>query len=357
MDGSLPLVFMTGSLGDTLAAVPALWVLRRSWTDSPITLLSNREEGCGRVGPSEILEGSGLADRFTTYRSQEGPGRPLTKWMGRWELALFLHRFRPDPLIYLIRGDRDQSRVGRDLAFFRWCGVRRIVGVIGMPGRPPSRPGVPPRLPRQADQYLVRLAAAGFLVPPPGKGRADIALGPQDFARMEQWRLRLADDRGRPWIAIGPGSKMPAKRWEEARFAELGRRLIATYNAQPVIFGGPEEKPLALRLMAQWGRGHLAAGTLDVRASAAALSRCRLYVGNDTGTMHLAAAAGILCVAIFSARGNPGLWEPYGDGHLILRHDPPCAGCMQITCPVPGHPCLSAISVDEVFEACRRVLF
>jgi len=346
---------MTGSLGDTLAAVPALWVLRRAWADSSITLLSNRQEGGERVEPSQILEGAGLADRFTTYRSQEGPGRSLAKWMGRWELALFLHRFRPDPLIYLIRGDRDQSRIIRDLAFFRWCGLRRILGLTGMPGRPPHQVGAPPRLPRQADQYLVRLAADGFLVPPPGEGRADIALGPQDVARMDQWRRTLANDGGRPWIAIGPGSKMPAKRWEEARFAELGRRLIATYNAQPVIFGGPEDEPLALRLIAQWGRGFIAAGQLDVRASAAALSRCRFYVGNDTGTMHLAAAAGIPCVALFSARDYPGLWEPYGDGHIILRHDPPCAGCGQQICPVSGHPCLSAISVDEVFEACGRV--
>jgi ADP-heptose:LPS heptosyltransferase len=81
------------------------------------------------------------------------------------------------------------------------------------------------------------------------------------------------------------------------------------------------------------------------------LERCALYVGNDTGTMHLAASVGTPCVAIFSARDNPGKWEPTGPGHIVLRHEVPCAGCMLETCVDNDLECLKAISVDEVLAA------
>ncbi len=350
-----PVVYLTGSLGDTLAAVPALWTLRRACPDRLLVLLANRQEGRARVGVADILTGSGVADSFVFYRSHEGPGHLLAKWRGRMELALLLRTLRPDPLVYLIRGDRRQPRVRRDLAFFRLVGVRKIIGMRGMPGIPPERRGAPVLLPRQADQYLIRLAAEGILTPPPGEGRFDIALGPSDFAEAEAWRRKLAPDNGRPWVAFGPGSKMPAKVWPASRFAEVGMRLIREFDIQPVVFGGAEDEAVGRQLLEQWGRGYLAAGRLSVRAAAASLTSCRFYVGNDTGTMHLAASAGIPCVAIFSARDYPGLWDPYGPGHTVLRHDPPCARCGLQVCPLPGHPCLAAISVETVWTACREI--
>ena len=100
----------------------------------------------------------------------------------------------------------------------------------------------------------------------------------------------------------------------------------------------------------------MAAGALGIRQSLAALRRCRLYVGNDTGTMHLAVAAGTRCVAIFSARDRPGLWEPYGSGHRVLRRKIECEGCELMECTEKGNACTLAIGVDEVVSACRSIL-
>jgi ADP-heptose:LPS heptosyltransferase len=267
-----------------------------------------------------------------------------------------LRAARLDLMIYLVQGYRDKSRVGRDRLFFRTCAIKRLAGFEGMPLTPVVRRGDLARQPTQADQFLFRLAAAGMPVPPPGCGRADLNLGSEDFAKADAWKRNGPDDGGRRRVAFGPGTKMPAKQWPEERFLEVGRRLIREYDVWPVVFGGPEDRASGTRLIAVWGRGSLAAGELNIRASAAALGACSCYVGNDTGTMHLAASAGVRCVALFSARDYPGLWEPYGPGHRVLRTEAPCSGCYAQTCPRGDNLCMNRIEVGPVVEACRQIL-
>jgi ADP-heptose:LPS heptosyltransferase len=157
-------------------------------------------------------------------------------------------------------------------------------------------------------------------------------------------------------IGIGPGSKWPSKVWPEERFAEVGKKLIGELGLYPIVLGGPEDAALAARLVKTWGSGANAAGALDIRPAAAALTHCRLYVGNDTGTMHLAAAVGTPCGAVFSAQDWPGRWYPYGMGHTVLRRRVACEGCLLQVCEREGLRCLKEISVDEVLSACREVL-
>jgi ADP-heptose:LPS heptosyltransferase len=81
----------------------------------------------------------------------------------------------------------------------------------------------------------------------------------------------------------------------------------------------------------------------------------RLYLGNDTGTMHLAVAAGLRCVAVFSARDWPGKWDPYGSGHHVLRVDVSCAGCKLVTCDRQME-CLTGIEPSKAIVACEDLL-
>jgi ADP-heptose:LPS heptosyltransferase len=152
-------------------------------------------------------------------------------------------------------------------------------------------------------------------------------------------------------VAIGAGSKVPSKVWPEDRFFALGRRLILEGGFLPVIFGGSEDRDVGERLVAGWGTGVVVAGRLTVRESAALMQGMCGYVGNDTGTMHLAAAAGLRCVGVFSAQDFPGRWDPYGSGHVVLRSCVPCEGCRLQMCD-KGLKCLTSIDVDAVFNAC-----
>ena len=107
--------------------------------------------------------------------------------------------------------------------------------------------------------------------------------------------------------------------------------------------------------MAAWGTGFSAAGELSVRESAALMEGAQFYLGNDTGAMHLAAAMGRPCVAVFSARDWPGRWHPYGEGHKVLRFDVSCSGCMLKICDRELQ-CLKGIQVDQVYQACEGIL-
>jgi ADP-heptose:LPS heptosyltransferase len=158
-------------------------------------------------------------------------------------------------------------------------------------------------------------------------------------------------------IGVGPGSKWASKIWPEENYAKVGRRLFSNdTHAYPIVFGGPTDQALGDRLLRTWGRGANAAGKLSPRQAAAALSRCELYLGNDTGTMHLAASVGTRCVAIMSAQDWPGRWYPYGEHHVVLRTNVPCEGCQLKVCEREALRCLTSITVEEVVSACCQIL-
>ncbi len=159
-------------------------------------------------------------------------------------------------------------------------------------------------------------------------------------------------------LAVGPGSKMPAKRWPCEGFFELGKLLLKKFPClHLIVLGGREDAETGKKLCSAWGeRAHNFAGELSVYGSAAALERCSGFAGNDTGTMHLAAMTGVPCVALFSARDLPGKWAPYGDGHIILRHATGCAGCMLEECKEHHGRCMRLITVEQVFEAAQKIL-
>ena len=70
----------------------------------------------------------------------------------------------------------------------------------------------------------------------------------------------------------------------------------------------------------------------------------------------MAVAAGLKCVGVYSAHNLPGSWNPYGEGHIVLRHDLPCAGCLAAVCPKGNPVCIEGITVDEVEDAVKRML-
>ena len=216
--------------------------------------------------------------------------------------------------------------------------------------KPKADPGGLPRVKPEWMRLLESVAALGsseFRLPIPAE------------AQVEANRaLNGHIDATGAAVAFCPGSKMPAKRWGADNYAESARRLLAEYpDCKLVFLGGPEDAPLCDALVGKLGpRAKNLAGELTLFGSAAVLRRCKLYVGNDTGTMHLAAAVGTRCIAVFSARDYPGLWEPFGKGHTVLRTSLECEGCMLETCSQFDGACLSRITVEQVLGAVRESL-
>ena len=163
-------------------------------------------------------------------------------------------------------------------------------------------------------------------------------------------------DTSKILIAIAPGAKQSANIWPLSRFAEIGARALAEYGVTLVVVGGVAERDVGVVLTERWNAGFNFCGALSVLGTASLLKKCRLLIGLDTGTTHLAASQGIPCVAIYSGKNWPGRWEPVGDHNVIIRHRVPCEGCELRNCNVDGHPCLTEIDVDAVWSKVSPIL-
>jgi ADP-heptose:LPS heptosyltransferase len=349
------LVFRIGQLGDTIVALPAMWLVRKNYPAAHMALLCDRHPGKTHVVASDLLRGSRIFDEYLSYPVSESG-----EFMRSGRMATLLANIRRrnfDTLVYLAPTNRTAEQVARDRRFFSMAGIRNFMGMHGFEPLEPKQQGEPMvSSPPESELLFRRLEATGLKAESGDRSRMDLGLSEADEAVLRGWLSTLPSDTGRAWIAVGPGSKMPAKRWPLGRFLHVIGELISEFDIWPVIFGGEEDRVIGAWLLDRWGSGYNAAGALGIRASLAAMKHCELFIGNDTGTMHMAAAVGLPCVAIFSSRERPGLWYPPGEGHRVFRSAIDCEGCGLIECLELGNECLKRISVEEVLSACREML-
>jgi asparagine synthase (glutamine-hydrolysing) len=349
------LVFRIGQLGDTIISLPAMQAIRDRYPDARMTLLCDRHPGKSFVLASDLLGRSGLFDDFLSYPVHEDQN--LAQPWSMAPVLAALRRRKFDAVVYLAPSARSPAQISRDRKFFRLAGIRNFIGMTNFAALPEKIPGKPLlHIQSEADMLLTRLRADKIPVPAPGQARADLRLGVSEETEVAGWLARLPADNGRSWIGVGPGSKMPAKRWPDKRFREVVAGLIKEFDVWPVVFGGNEDAALGDRLLAAWKRGYNAAGKLSLRGSAAALKHCELLLTNDTGTMHLGAAMDVPCVAVFSSRAHPGHWNPLGEGHRVFRSDIECEGCGLVECIERKNECLNRITVEQVLAGCGDVL-
>jgi len=349
------LVFRTGQLGDTIVSLPAIHAIRAAYPDHSLVLLTPRQDDYF-VSPLELLNGARI---FSDVLFYVPPSANPAAWANFCALVLKIRSLRPLAFFYL-RGLPWKS-TGRDKLFFQaFCGIRNCYGLdlreddFGVR----DETGRLRRYPSEVERLLKIVAEAGKGIPPPEQVDFKLPISEREIRRVDSlWRhLQIAEDE--TVIAIAPGSKMPAKRWPLDRFIEVARTLLHDVAcARIMVFGGPEDFALGEAIRRTLGeRVDTVAGKLTVIESAEALRRCRVYVGNDTGVMHLAVAVGTPCAAIFSARDHPGRWDPYGNNHIVLRTDPECAGCLLQVCHERSLVCLNQITVKEVTDAVERIL-
>lgn len=347
------LVFRIGELGDTLVSLPALRAIRKNFPDAYIALLSNGDPDGHKVSPKEVLSNEGIIDEWLSYPS-ENADRKAAHY---WRLLRMLRQEHYEILVYLAPRIRRKRDVRRDLLFFRLAGISKVIGGKGFDALPERTNGSLPGVAHEADYLLQRLSRDGLKSSNADQAGFTLRLTREEEEASQAWLDKCVEtERFDFLIGFGPGSKWPSKIWPEDHFAELGTRLVQQKNIFPIVFGGPDDQELGDRLINAWGRGANAAGSLSVREAAGALKECDAYIGNDTGTMHLAAAVGTRCVAIMAAIDWPGHWNPYGAGHIVLRRTVPCEGCLLRVCAREDMRCLKEISVKAVLDACHILL-
>lgn len=157
-----------------------------------------------------------------------------------------------------------------------------------------------------------------------------------------------------PWVYAQPAARWASKEWLPERWAELADRLPA-FGLQCVFGGSAADLPHLQRIAAGMrARAHIAAGRLNLVAAAALIRRARLYVGVDTGPMHMAALAAVPVVALFGPT-HPERVGPYHTKSRVLQAAGlPCLRCRRRLCE--HQRCMRGISVAMVTRAVRELL-
>jgi lipopolysaccharide heptosyltransferase II len=195
-----------------------------------------------------------------------------------------------------------------------------------------------------------QLALVGEL----GLGQRDDALRvdvPDEAdARVKRLLAEIELDERRPWVVLHPGASAASRRYPVDRYAMVLRTLIEEHGWQAVIAGGSDDAAMADRLVSRLhGRAATLAGRLELAELAALLSRAPLFIGNNSGPAHLAAAVGTPLVVLY-ALTNP-QHTPWRVPSRVLSHDVPCRNCYSSVCRMGHHLCLLGIEPAEVVSA------
>jgi ADP-heptose:LPS heptosyltransferase len=342
------LIFSLGSLGDTVVALPCFHQIALAFPNARRRLLSNYPVHSKAPAAYSVLNNSGLIDGHIPYPpAMRHPSELLA-------VRREIKRWRPQVLVYLAPRLRWQD-VFRDVIFFHLCGVRRVIGA------PFSRDARSHRLDAISGIYepessrLARSISVLGTINLNDAANWDLGLMPQEHAIATAALLPLGNRR---LIGCSIGTKVQAKDWGADNWRSVLQKLaklLPDYGL--VLIGAPEERAVSDLMATPWGgRSVNLCGDISPRESAAVLSRVQLFLGHDSGPMHLAAAVRTRCVVVFSARNRPAVWFPWGDDHEILYHQTECWGCGLDTCIKEQKKCLSAIPVVAVLDAAQRSL-
>jgi ADP-heptose:LPS heptosyltransferase len=319
------LIWHQGALGDLLLAGPALAALSRHYAGARITGLGHPERwGLLALSlPLDEVWDSGEARWGHLFSDGDLPA-PLRERLARFQLALIFGS-RPQAIL--------QDRLHR----------AGIPAVHWLPSFPETDGEAVAALQAR------RLAGLGLNYVP-GPFRLELGLDPE---------AELPELPGPgPWMAVAPGSGSLRKNWPLAHYYELSRALGWEYGLRAVWLAGPAEEELLPYLgpLAK-AQGQLVLANRPLPRVAQVLSRCRLYIGNDSGLTHLAAAvAGPEVLALFGPT-DPRVWAPLGPHVRTLRA--PCHQAPEMedgTISGPETCGLKALSPETVQAAAAQLL-
>lgn len=166
-------------------------------------------------------------------------------------------------------------------------------------------------------------------------------------------RMRLGDT-GTPYAVVHPAAAFDTKRWPLERFASAVAWLDAR-GLRPVLTCGPGEERL-LDLIRRMHPHITTLPGLSIPELAELLRGARLYLGNDSGPMHLAAAVGTPSVAIWGS-SSAVRWRPWGVEHRVVQNPFSCNPCPGYRCLVAPSPlCIESVTVDQVQDAAAQLL-
>ncbi len=177
----------------------------------------------------------------------------------------------------------------------------------------------------------------------------------EDMAR-DHIRDRLASLGISEYFLIQPSATLETKQWSGANFAQLGDWLYEHHGLRVIYAAAPHEIKLLLEIQNHARKLHIYWSDLPLSHLIALIDGCRLFIGNDSGPTHAASALRKPVVVVWGS-SNFQAWHPWGTEYEAVCPDFPCRPCPGYTCLAYGEPrCILDITVDQVAEACERML-
>lgn len=219
------------------------------------------------------------------------------------------------------------------------------------------------------DSYLAALSPLHLVLPSTGgrglRGGGEmlmllpkIYLSQDEEKAADKFLAQIDVHKDEAIIGLAPGAKWQTKMWMEEGFIETGRKAVKELNAKILIFGGPDEKDLAERVAAGIGKEALSvAGKSGLKETAALIKRCKVFVSNDSGPMHIATAVGTPVVSIFGPTVQEFGFSPLGKG-IIVEKELRCRPCSLHggkKCPKGHFECMKGIGSDDVFAKVKEL--
>jgi heptosyltransferase II len=323
------LIRATNWVGDAIMALPALRAVRSRFSEAEITLLARpyvaaiykNQQVCDKMMFVEDAR-----DTVSELRAEKFDSALLLQ--NAFQAAWFAWRAGiPERIGY--------ARDGRSLLLTKAVPVPKL-GEIPV---------------HEQYYYLELLRRAGWLDSLPNESFIKLNVPEENRQRAAEFLLSTGVRPDSCRIAIGAGASYgSAKCWPPDRFAELANRLHAQAQADVILFGTPAEAAVSSAIAA--GMSHPPidlTGKTSIKDLPALLSQCHLFIGNDSGAMHVAAAVGLPVVAVF------GPTDPFGTAPVtpscsIVQEKPYCSPCFLRRCPT-DHRCMTRVTPDAMEAA------
>ncbi len=320
-------------------SLPALRAIRERFPEAHITVLA-------KPWVAALYEGERSVDRVMPLEGASGP----RDWRAKWTVARALRRERFDLAVLFPNSFESAALV--------WMGgARRRVGyardgrglLLTQAVRLPKAGEIPRH---ERFYYLELLRRAGLIDRLPAV--SDIRLDGAVEARCRGFVLFGARKVRLPVVGVSPGAAYGgAKQWLPERFAEAARRTAERMGGSVAVFGSAGERDMCEQVARDAG-GHNFAGATSLREFIDMTAACDLFLTNDSGAMHIAAALGVPSVTVFGPTDETAT-GPSGAKARLVREPVNCAPCKLRECPI-DHRCMTRVTVDMVVRVAEDLV-
>ena len=344
------LILFFGGIGNAVLLTPALKALSSLDGGAEIDVVLKDS------GALSVLQWSQRVSHFYKY---DRPNNPRSRLTGRLEIAIRIRSVKYDYLVSTAAFPGKESALAKVARAGCKVGLRSTwYHNVAFDYLVPFSNEV-----HESQIYLSLAQAAGAT----GPVTLDPPVLPTEDRSFAAEAL-TAGPEGRPTIGfhVGSSPSLSYKRWPVERFAEVARSLAGRTGARIVVFGGPVEAQTAAHFKAGLAPGDLIdlTGRTSLGQAAACISRCDLFVSNDSGLAHIAAAAGVATIAVFGPTSVPRS-SPLGPKVRVVSNGGPCPQALPEMCRecrerfvrsgATPH-CLAELPVSKVLAAAEEAL-